>query len=86
MARQTGQNRKARQEAVAVAARDLSTPEISSRIEHANTLIAMFESQRQRAQRGISEGNADVRTCDKMIDELRADVATLDVLVKARRA
>lgn len=77
--------KKARQEAVEVHHRDLSTEEIGSRMHHMNTLLSMFDGQRTRAQRTISEAGGDVRTCDKMMNELRADIATLDGIIKSRR-
>lgn len=79
------QARKARQEAVRLNHRDLSTDEIATRIEHHQTLIGMYDAQRTRSQRAISEASNDVRTCDKMLDELRADVSTLSDIVKSRR-
>jgi len=77
--------RAARQAAVAVHNRDLSTDEIAFRIEHASTLRAMYSGQRDRSLANIREASADVKTCDKMIDELDADVATLRALVESRR-
>lgn len=75
-----------RQAAVAVHHRDLSTEEIGARIEHAQTLLSMYDAQRTRNQRAISEAGSDLRTCDKMIDELQHDVSTLNALIRSRHA
>lgn len=76
---------EARQAAVAVHNRDLSTGEIAFRIEHAQTLTSMYEGQKARALAAIRECQHDVKTCDAMIEQLTADSSTLRALVESRR-
>ena len=74
-----------RQEAVAMNHRDMSTEELAARINHASTLESLYVNQRTRNQRAIQEASSEVRTCDRMINELRADIATFNALIKQRR-
>jgi ribosome-binding protein aMBF1 (putative translation factor) len=79
------QTRRARQEAVAINHRDMSTDEIAARINHHNTLISLYEAQRASNQKVVVDATAGLKTADRMLEELRADVATLSGIVKSRR-
>jgi hypothetical protein len=76
---------KARLSAVAEQHMNLSTAEIQSRIDHASTLVSMYDAQRVRAQRSIAEAQADIKTADKMIETLSADVDVMHQLVRLRQ-